>query len=329
MIDAAKVRKVVQDLREMHVPNERDAQIELHLSRCLKVNDAGEFTATPARYTGNESRGVVLIEAAGGGKTTAIRTVLSEMEVLRLNPETGAPRYLEIQVPSPASLKSVGIAILEATGMPGFNEKATASAIWRIVRHRLGLLGIVVLWIDEVHDLVMAKSAAETEMTLRMIKTLMQGDNPVIPILSGTERLGEVMGFDPQVARRFSIIRPADLDYGEDERNLKGLVEAYCSEVGLKADFGGDVMARLIFASRRRFGRALETIINAIEVALMSGFKTLSIDHFAEAWGMSEACDPDANVFLSPDWLSIEIDRAAEEFEAARTKRQAKKLERV
>ena len=34
------------------------------------------------------------------------------------------------------------------------------------------------------------------------------------------------------------------------------------------------------------------------------------------------------NVFLADDWTSIQLDREAEEFEEARTKRQRKKLER-
>ena len=44
---------------------------------------------------------------------------------------------------------------------------------------------------------------------------------------------------------------------------------------------------------------------------------------------MQEACDPDANIFLSEYWLSIQLDKGAEEYEEARTKRQKKKLEKV
>ena len=329
MAIATCARKIVQNLREMHVPNERDQEVRRHLDRCFQVDDDGNSLPIPARFTGNEARGIVVIEPAGGGKTTAIRTVLSETEVLARNPDTGEPRYLELQIPNPASLKSVGIAILDATGMPGVTEKTTAAVIWSTVRHRLGLLGIVVLWLDEAQDLVMAKSATETEMTLRMIKSLMKGDAPVIPILSGTQRLAEMTCYDPQVSRRFSKIWPSDLQHGADEGNLIGLIQAYCAEAGLSADLRDDIPARLIVASRRRFGRAVEMIINAIEMALIDGDETLTIDHFAEAWAMQEDCNPNGNLFLEPDWLSIELDRGAEEYEAARTKRQQRKLERV
>lgn len=44
---------------------------------------------------------------------------------------------------------------------------------------------------------------------------------------------------------------------------------------------------------------------------------------------MQEGCDPSENVFLSDHWLSIQLDSGAAEYDAARTKRQMKKLERV
>ncbi|SEL05040.1 TniB protein, partial [Roseovarius nanhaiticus] len=252
-----------------------------------------------------------------------------EAEFLAQNPETGEPRYLEIQVPSPATLKSVGFAILAALGLEGLSPKTTEGQIWAAVRQRLSVAGIRVLWLDEAQDLIMARSANETENSLRMIKSLMQGDNAVIPVLSGTRRLGEVAAFDPQVSRRFTKIMPSNLQHGVDEAGLISLVEYYCNEAAIKARVDTDVMARLITASRHRFGRGIDTIINAIECALWEDDKTLRVDHFAEAWAMQEGCDPSANVFLSDHWLSINLDAGAEEYDESRTKRQKKKLERV
>lgn len=329
MTDIAVIRFKVKQLREMYVPNERDAEIRLHLLRCFDVDDAGELIPAPARYSGNEARGVMVIEGSGGGKTTAIKSVLSDIDILAPNSETGEPRCLSLDVPSPATLKSVGVAILEASGMSGVSDNATAAMVWRAVRHRLALLGVVVLWLDEAQDLVLGDSAVETEKTLRMIKSLMKGDHPVVPILSGTERLGEVIGYDPQVSRRFTKIRPSDLEFGADEGRLLGLIDAYCVEAGLRADLGGDLAARLIHASRRRFGRAVVFILHAIESALMDGDENLTIDHFAVAWVKEESSDPGGNVFLVSDWLSVDLDQQAEEYEEARTKRQKKKLERV
>ena len=319
----------VQTLRAMHVPNERDIMLGKHLTRLFKVDKQGNITPVPTRCAARkETRGIMLVEAAGGGKTTSIRKVLADAPFLKENPETGQPRYLEIQVPSPATLKSVGLEILQATGMTGISERTTAWEIWRVVRHRLGLMGITVLWLDEAQDLVMTQSANETENTLRMIKSLMQGDHAVIPILSGTQRLAEMTSFDPQVSRRFSKIAPPDLEHGVHDENLLGLIEGYCDEAELQADLPDDLSARLIRASRHRFGRAIETIINAIECALLDRSARLSMEHFVEAWAMQEGCAPSANIFEANDWLSLPLDRDAEAYEEARTKRQRKKVER-
>ncbi len=320
----------IQMLRSMHVPNERDLEFRKQLYRLFQVDADGNTTHEPCRYTGGtETRGIAVIEAAGGGKTTAIRKVLHEAEFLAFNPITGMPRYLEIHVPSPATNKSVGLAILEATGMEGVTERSKVWEIWKTVQNRLKLLGIKVLWLDEAHDLVMARSAIESETTLRLLKTLMQGENAIIPILSGTRQLAEMTNFDPQVSRRFTKIVPLDLQQGVDNDNLAGLIEAYCSEVDIQPRLPADLTARLMVASRYRFGRAVETIINAIECALWAEARTLGRVHFSEAWAMQEGCEPDANVFEAGDWLSIPLDKGAEEFEAARAKRQKKKLERV
>ncbi|SHF02210.1 TniB protein [Ruegeria intermedia] len=321
---------ISQRLRALHIPNQRDTEIERQLRRLLQHDEHGQPTAVPCRFTGEkETRGIAVIEPAGGGKTTAIRRVLEASTALSRNPSTGQPRFLALEVPSPATLKGVGATILGALGMPIVPQKCTEVEIWHAVRHRLGQAGITVLWLDEAHDLLMAKSISETESSLRMIKSLMQGPNAIIPILSGTQRLAEVLGLDPQVSRRFTKIVPADLQHGADEEGLKGLIQHYCSKAEMSMSLAEDLPARLITASRHRFGRAVEAIINAIECALWDGATMLTSDHFAEAWAMQEGCSPDDNVFLSRDWLSIQLDRGAAEYEEARKRRFQKKLERV
>lgn len=293
---------------------------------CRMMRKAGSRPYRAGSPTIRKPGGIALIEASGGGKTTSICRALLETAVLGINPETDLPRYLQIQVPSPATLKSVGVAILKATGLTGVTERATGWEIWDTVRYRLHLLGIVVLWIDEAQDLILAKTASETEMTLRMLKSLMQGDTAVTLILSGTQRLAEMTNFDPQVSRRFAKIMPRDLEFSSDQDDLADLIQNYCEAAGLKPKFGDDLACRLIHASRRRFGRAVETIINAIERALEDGDTTLTIAHFADAWAMQEGCDAASNVFDAVDWQAIVLDAGADEYDAARTLRQQKKL---
>ena len=139
---AKPVAAQMKELRDINIPTERDHNLKKHLYRLFEVDSEGEMTSVPCRYTaGQETRGVILIEESGGGKTTAVRTILQEAQFLALNPETGEPRYLEIEVPSPATLKSVGLAVLEALGVKHVGVNATVWEVWKTVKWRLGEQG--------------------------------------------------------------------------------------------------------------------------------------------------------------------------------------------
>ena len=324
---SAKIDAILAELRVHHVKTERDRELAMQLNRLLRVDEAGRQTAEPVRFTADlETRGITLIDGPGGGKTTSLRWLLSETAAL--NPDTGPPRHLHVQVPSPASLKSLGLEILRSTGWKEVSERATAWMIWQTLRHRLSTLGITVLWIDEAQDLFLCRSAREMDDMLKTIKSLMLGESGVIVILSGTDRLSEITGFDPQVNRRFTKVVPKNLVIGADEKKLSELVSFYAAKAGLRSEWSAAMSGRLIHGSRGRFGRAVETVINAIERALRDEVETLTPTHFAEAWGMQEGCAWEDNVFMAKDWASLDLDRGADEFEAARTIRQMKQVGR-
>ena len=311
---SSEIAERMAGLRRLHVPTDHDVTFRAQLARLVQVDPSG--AAKPVRYAaGLETRGIAFIEAAGGGKTTCIHCALGKSDLL--NPPAGPPRYIQVPVPSPATLKSLGLEILRATGFVGVSDRATAWQIWNAVRHRLSVCGIVVLWIDEAHDLFQRKGAGETEAMLNMLKSMMQGEDAVVVVLSGTQRLSEITARDPQVDRRFTKIIPKPLIPGANEGFVEAVVEMYAKEAGLKPALADALAGRLIHASRRRFGRMVETVINAIEQAFMEGAETLTRTHFAQAWGMQEGCDWSENVFVARDWAALDPDARAAEFRAA------------
>ena len=329
-LSRTEIAHTLERLKEIHIDTERDRKFRSQLERLLRVDDAGNLLPEPVLSSGGlEARGIVFIEGAGGGKSTAIRRTLMNTPALGIDPETGYPRYLEIQVPSPATLKSLGFQVLETLGFEGIPSRPNAWEIWSIVRHQLKLKGIVVLWLDEAHDLFLSRSAPEIDDVLKMIKSMTQKDSQVIVVLSGTERLFEITNFDTQVNRRLTKVMPRDLDQGVDNEAIGQVVVKYCSEAGLKLDPRENLAGRLIHGSRGRFGRAIETTLIAIERALTDGDEMVTVAHFAEAWGMQEGCDWDSNVFVAPDWAAIALDAGATAHEAARTERQRKILSRI
>ncbi|WP_249200662.1 TniB family NTP-binding protein [Thetidibacter halocola] len=77
-----------------------------------------------------------------------IKRALSRHPALQPDAEHLRP-WIMARVPSPATTKGLGIAILEATAYPDLGRNRVEREIWGIVRHRLAELGTIVLWIDD------------------------------------------------------------------------------------------------------------------------------------------------------------------------------------
>ena len=93
-----------------------------------------------------------------------------------------------------------------------------------------------------------------------------------------------------------------------DGDDFLDLIGAYCAEAGLDVDLGSDLVGRLFHGGRYRFGRCIEALLGAIERALHEDARALTDQHFAEAWTLQEGPGPERNVFLAPDWASIDLD---------------------
>ena len=311
---SSEVASIVQSLRSVHIRTPREAEFRAHLDRLLQRDDAGNPLPKPVQFNATgETRGIALIDGAGGGKTTLVDHALRKHPALGAPGDGDAPRYLNVRVPSPATLKSLGLEILRQSGYPEISDRRERWSIWDLVRKRLQLLGMVVLWIDEAHDLFHTASTREIEDMLKTLKSLMQGDGAVIVILTGVESLWQIASFEPQVQRRYSKIRLPPVCEATDGDDVWRLICGYCVKAGLAPPDRGDLVGRLMHASRYRFGRCIENTVNAIEDALHNGDEALDVQHFAESWAMQEGCDPGGNVFLAPQWREIDLDPPAAE----------------
>ncbi|WP_158644596.1 TniB family NTP-binding protein [Paracoccus jeotgali] len=291
---------ILAKLRKLRIDTPRDGAFLAHLNRLLSRDEAGNMIPDPQRFSaGRETRGVLVIDGPGGGKTTLIARALERHPVL-----SGVDRrhYLEASVPSPATFKSMGATLLQRSGFPIVAGKREAWSMWEILRARLKDQNITVLWIDEAHDLF----CADRNLILRALKALMQGDEAVIPILSGTEMLREIVRSDPQVQRRFSTLILPPVNEAVEGASFADVVRQYCQIAGLEPPLESDLIARLFHAARYRFGRCVETIIGAIEFALAGNAARLDISHFAEFWGMQEGYSFESNIFLAPHWADLD-----------------------
>lgn len=317
MAQADIAKGVLERVRSFHIGSARDAEAAMHTTRLLATDEQGHLTPVAKRFTRTgETRGVMLIGGPGSGKSHLLERTLSKLTVLQEG-EYGRPRYLGCSVPSPATLKSMALALLEESGYPDANPRREAWSLWQDLRHRLQFLGISVLWIDEAQDLF----CADRKLILRALKSLMQGDDAVIVVLSGTEDLAKVIRTDPQVQRRFTAMVLPDLVEQVDGDNFRNVITQYCQRVGLAVPIEVDLIGRIFHGARYRFGRALELLLQAMEIAIGRDDKDLNIGHFAAAYAMNEACTAAENVFYAKHYWLLKPDEVEEEEHPRRKKR--------
>jgi hypothetical protein len=317
MAQADTAKDALERVRSLHIGSARDAEAAMHTTRLLATDEQGALTPVAKRFTRTgETRGVMLIGGPGSGKSHLLERTLSKLTVLQEG-EYGRPRYLGCSVPSPATFKSMTLALLAESGYPDANPRKEAWSLWQDLRHRLQLLGISVLWIDEAQDLF----CADRKLILRALKSLMQGDNAVIVVLSATEDLAKVIRTDPQVQRRFTAMVLPDLVEQVDGDSFRDVIAQYCERVGLGAPIEADLIGRIFHGARYRFGRALELLLQAMEIAIGRGDDDLDIGHFAAAYAMNEACTAADNVFYAEHYWLLKPDAVDEEEQPRRKER--------
>lgn len=291
-------------IRKLHIGLDWDAEAALHVKRLLDRDGEDNLLPTARHFTKTgETRGMMLIGAAGSGKSHLMHRTLKKIPELSAA-DTGEPRIVSCPVPSPATFKSMTLALLEQSGYPDGNPRQEAWSLWQMFRHRLSNFGTAVVWIDEAQDLF----CADRKLILRALKSLMQGDGAVAVILSGTEELAEVIRSDPQVKRRFTaMVLPEMIEavHGDMYRWVMG---DYCRRVGLRPPIEADLVARVFHGARHRFGRAVELLLVAMEFAIAQEADELRIDHFASAYAMNEACGASQNVFYAENYLVLRPD---------------------
>ncbi|MFS4581103.1 ATP-binding protein [Phaeobacter sp. C3_T13_0] len=296
--------KRVAALRNHFINHERfeplEAQLTLLLEKRLADIEIGQT---------NEAHGMALSGPSGAGKTTAM-SFLAQRTQERLRAEGHGDRCIvSLRVPSPATLKSVGQALLRELGYKISSERQ-AWYIWDLVRHQLKELGVTNILLDEAQELASRGTKHELNSVASMLKTLMTDPEwPVGIILSGTPELEGILNHDPQLARRMKTVRFDSLSPTADAENAVDLIEAYCDagEVSAHENTQEQAMGeRLIHAAANQFGLVIELTIAALEQAYLEASSTLRRDHFAKAYHCRSACDNTLNPFIIPDFYRID-----------------------
>lgn len=303
-----------QELRDAYVATARDENFEAVFDRLLRTDGQGNTLPMPRHFTSTyETRGLMVLAKSGAGKTRMIERALSRHPAMQPDATRQRP-WIAARVPSPATTKGLGVAILEATGYPDVNQRRVEREIWGLVRHRLSELGTIVLWIDEAQDLFGKSSPKDTQNILNLLKAQMQGEGSVIVILSGVDALQQIAATDRQITRRFNKMRLQDIDAGSDAAMLRGIVSSYCRKAGLDAPgFEDELLGRMIHAAQSRLGQFIEYLLDTIDIALDEGATALERGHFVEAYAVKSSCAAAENVYLTRHWSRVDVERITED----------------
>lgn len=308
MPDHSRIAMTMEALRSLHCLTPADEEFQLHLDRLLRRDAEGQSIPEPIRFgRTQETRGILFVDAAGAGKTTTVSRGLAKHPAFCDRHASCSP-YLNAIVPTDPTLKSMAFSLLTRAGHPIERTRRTTFQLFEQLRDLMHRNGQVVLWINEAHDLF----CRDRDQILRATKSLMRCAGSVIVVLSGTESLEEIVRSDPQVQRRFTIVKPAPIDVATDGGRLVQIMQEYCLRAGIDPLDDSTLPSRLVLAARHRFGRAVELMQDAVEQALLEEKKALDLWHFDQVWGMHETRDVWNNPFIGDDWDGIDPDAPTE-----------------
>lgn len=298
--DPSDASASVKWLRSRYMKNVRDPIFNEALEEVLETDLEGRLTSSPQRIgLIKETRGVLVIGHTGDGKTALIRRNLTRHSLIGLSDGIEPGKALYLRVPPEATLKGVATDILTKTGYGSVNEKIRTSVVWDMVAHRLAVRGITILWLDEAHH--MLREAKEIAPVLRRMKSLMQGENSLVLIVSGIKFLDDKIRTDPETSERFSRVLLGPIRSDQERRDLHKFIERCCSFVDLAPVTDPDLVARLEFATRGSIGRSIEFCHSAILRALRRGDRQLTLDDFRRGFDLKRGFSDDGP-FDPEDW---------------------------
>lgn len=318
---AALSSRVTSTLRA-YMPLDRDTALDEELDElidgCLMACDPSESGGSHGRLA--EGRILCLIGGSGTGKTRTIRRAFEKRkEFLGYEDRHSSSLLVSLVAPSPGISKQLAKTTLFQTGYESQRD-LRENVAWEMVRRQLRLRGVRFLHIDELQHVLQNPNEREIQKVWDTLKGLLQqSDWPVWLILSGTPEIAGFLQADSQLRRRCRFVRFDPLEFHRDAKVVVGLIMAFCKRAelepsGLVRNRDGtsdEFVGRLIHASLREVGTAIEFIQDAAKVAMRNESAVLAPEHFATAYRQRTGCPVGANVFsVEHGWELIDVRNA-------------------
>ncbi len=320
---------LMEDLRRRYLDLDRDDEVAGLLAWMLGT------TATrinPGRPHGPsnraECRSLVVTGESGAGKTRLIHHAFATHPALADFADPEAPRIaISVMLPSPCTLQAMGQAILTELGYQ-IDRPLGETVAWARVRRLLEKRAILVVHLDEMHNVTETANTLEMAKIRKTLKALMATPRwPVALVVSGLPHVTEVMeavAMEPipgqpipvsvdretEVRRRFRFVHLKPLSLPGELDVVRNAAEHLAGIAGfvLPEDFETEIAPRLVHAVLYQYGTCLELVGDAIETMLNKpdGGTVLTIGRFADAYAERTGNAAHMNPFLAPDWSNVD-----------------------
>lgn len=243
-----------------------------------------------------EPIGSMLLAKGGLGKTTLCKTIVSQMpkseKIERDYKKTIIPAFY-VEVPSPATVKSLAITMLQELGDPTYNSGTTEYLTSRL-RYLLIQCETKLVFLDEFHHLFERKSSS-TRMNITVanwLKTLVNKTG-ISFCLVGLPEFVESLQVDSQIARRFPFIfrlNPLVIENSDGYGTLSAFLNEVSRTLSEKhISFSPPLdtplfCMQILLATKGYHSYVMSLVRESIINALNDGRNLVTSDDFSSAW---------------------------------------------
>ena len=243
-----------------------------------------------------EPIGSMLLAKGGLGKTTLCNTIVSQMprsiKVEEDCQKTIIPAFY-VEVPSPATVKSLAITMLQELGDPTYSSGTTEQLTARL-RYLLAECETELVFLDEFHHLFDRKTSS-TRMNVTVgnwLKTLVNKTG-ISFCLVGLPEFAELLQVDTQIARRFQFIytlNPLSIETLQGEGTIYSFLSAISNKlseqgISFSPELDSPLLGMQIIIGTNGYHSYIMSLIRESVInALINGRHHVTLEDFSEAW---------------------------------------------
>lgn len=238
--------------------------------------------------TSGRHNGLAIIGPTGSGKTaTANHSQRWLREEMGLSEDDHSPLPVVLMT-SKSTGRTIANNVLKAGRDPlaGTRTQDDAETHIRETSSDMGVVGFV---LDEFHHAFAAKSESEAHRMSLTLKTLVNSLSKPIVVM-GVDELGSFLDSNHELRQRFErrvYLEDPKVASKEDINDMRKLLQAMKavlpSEPGCDLN-SKDMLIRLLYAARCRFGSVVNLVRSACEEGAMDRCEMVKTEHFADAY---------------------------------------------